>query len=61
MAKSVERAEFFEITENGIKKGLQNAKPFATTNLKEFESWNKMNRGSTRAEGTRWDHSPTHQ
>lgn len=39
MAKSVERAEFFEITENGIRKGLQNAKPFATTNLKEFESW----------------------
>lgn len=39
MAKSVERAEFFEITENGIKKGLENKKPFANTNIKEFDSW----------------------
>ena len=39
LARSVKRAEFFEITEQGIKKGLENAIPFAQTNFKDFESY----------------------
>lgn len=39
LAKSVKRAEFFEITESGIKKGLQNAIPFSQTNFKDYESY----------------------
>ncbi|AHE95270.1 DNA topoisomerase I (plasmid) [Campylobacter fetus subsp. venerealis cfvi03/293] len=39
IAKSVKRAEFHEITESGIKKGLANAVPFASSNLKEFDSF----------------------
>lgn len=39
IAKSVKRAEFHEITESGIKKGLANALPFASSNLKEFDSF----------------------
>lgn len=39
IAKSVKRAEFHEITENGINKGLANAVPFSSSNLKEYESW----------------------
>ena len=38
-AKSVKRAEFHEITESGIKKGLDKAVPFASSNLKEFDSF----------------------
>ncbi|AIR81566.1 DNA topoisomerase I (plasmid) [Campylobacter fetus subsp. venerealis 97/608] len=39
IAKSVKRAEFHEITESGIKKGLANAVPFVSSNLKEFDSF----------------------
>ncbi|MDD7422168.1 type IA DNA topoisomerase [Campylobacter hominis] len=39
IAKSVKRAEFHEITESGIKKGLEKAVPFANSNLKEFDSF----------------------
>ncbi|HDX6258484.1 TPA: type IA DNA topoisomerase [Campylobacter fetus subsp. venerealis] len=39
IAKSVKRAEFHEITQSGIKKGLANAVPFASSNLKEFDSF----------------------
>ncbi|MGX7835292.1 type IA DNA topoisomerase [Campylobacter fetus subsp. venerealis] len=39
IAKSVKRAEFHEITESGIKKGLANAVSFASSNLKEFDSF----------------------
>ncbi|WP_298024800.1 type IA DNA topoisomerase [uncultured Campylobacter sp.] len=39
VAKSVKRAEFHEITESGIKKGLDKAVPFASSNLKEFDSF----------------------
>lgn len=39
IAKSIKRAEFFEITEAGIKKGLENALPFQQTNFKDFESY----------------------
>ena len=39
VAKSVKRAEFHEITENGIEKGLDKAVPFASSNLKEFDSF----------------------
>lgn len=39
IAKSVKRAEFHEITESGIKKGLDRAVPFANSNLKEFDSF----------------------
>ena len=39
IAKSVKRAEFHEITESGIKKGLDRAVPFASSNLKEFDSF----------------------
>ena len=39
IAKSVKRAEFHEITESGIKKGLDKAVPFASSNLKEFDSF----------------------
>lgn len=38
-ANSVKRAEFHEITESGIKKGLDNAIPFSNSNLKEFEAF----------------------
>lgn len=38
-AKSVKRAEFHEITESGIKKGLEKAVPFASSNLKEWDSF----------------------
>ncbi|MCR2100955.1 type IA DNA topoisomerase [Campylobacter upsaliensis] len=38
-AKSVKRAEFFEITQAGIKKGLENAIDFQKTNFKDFESF----------------------
>lgn len=38
-AKSIKRAEFHEITENGVKKGLATALPFNTTNFKEFEAF----------------------
>ncbi|WP_317364016.1 type IA DNA topoisomerase [Campylobacter helveticus] len=38
-AKSVKRAEFFEITETGIKKGLENALPFEKTNFNDFNSF----------------------
>ncbi|TLD82808.1 toprim domain-containing protein, partial [Helicobacter sp. MIT 05-5294] len=37
--KSIKRAEFYEITESGIAKGIQNAIPFLQSNVKEFESW----------------------
>ena len=39
IAKSVKRAEFHEITESGIKRGLDKAVPFASSNLKEFDSF----------------------
>ena len=39
VAKSVKRAEFHEITESGIKKGLDKAVPFSSSNLKEFDSF----------------------
>lgn len=39
IAKSIKRAEFHEITESGIKKGLDKAVPFANSNLKEFDSF----------------------
>ncbi|HDX6250496.1 TPA: type IA DNA topoisomerase [Campylobacter fetus subsp. venerealis] len=39
IAKSIKRAEFHEITESGIKKGLDRAVPFANSNLKEFDSF----------------------
>ena len=39
IANSVKRAEFHEITESGIKKGLEKAVPFANSNLKEFDSF----------------------
>ena len=39
VAKSVKRAEFHEITESGIEKGLDKAVPFASSNLKEFDSF----------------------
>ncbi|MBR6611762.1 MAG: type IA DNA topoisomerase [Campylobacter sp.] len=39
LAKSVKRAEFHEITEAGIQKGLQNAIPFKSANLNEFEAF----------------------
>lgn len=38
-AKSIKRAEFHEITENGVKKGLATALPFNVTNFKEFEAF----------------------
>ena len=37
--KSIKRAEFFEITESGIDKGITNAIPFSQSNTKMFESW----------------------
>ena len=37
--KSIKRAEFFEITEQGIKKGIENSTPFLQSNTKEFEAW----------------------
>lgn len=39
VAKSIYRAEFHEITENGIKKGLKEATPFANTNFKYYDSF----------------------
>lgn len=39
IAKSVKRAEFFEITEAGIKKGLEKAIDFSKTNFKDFEAF----------------------
>ncbi|PSM51243.1 DNA topoisomerase IA [Campylobacter blaseri] len=39
IAKSIKRAEFHEITESGIKKGLDRAVPFTNSNLKEFDSF----------------------
>lgn len=38
-AKSIKRAEFHEITESGIKKGLATMRDFTTTNFKEFEAF----------------------
>lgn len=38
-AKSIKRAEFHEITENGVKKGLATALPFNATNFKKFEAF----------------------
>lgn len=38
-AKSIKRAEFHEITENGVKKGLATTLPFNATNFKEFEAF----------------------
>lgn len=38
-AKNIKRAEFHEITENGVKKGLATALPFNATNFKEFEAF----------------------
>lgn len=38
-AKSIKRAEFHEITENGIKKGLSTMREFTATNFKEFEAF----------------------
>ncbi|MCR2062021.1 type IA DNA topoisomerase [Campylobacter helveticus] len=38
-AKSIKRAEFFEITEAGIKKGLENAIDFHKSNFKDYESY----------------------
>lgn len=37
--KSIKRAEFFEITESGIDKGITNAIPFSQSNTKMFDSW----------------------
>lgn len=39
IAKSVKRAEFYEITQSGIDKGLQNAKAFAHTNTNLYEAF----------------------
>lgn len=39
VAKSIYRAEFHEITENGIKKGLKEATQFANTNFKYYDSF----------------------
>ncbi len=39
VAKSIYRAEFHEITESGIKKGLKEATPFANTNFKYYDSF----------------------
>ena len=39
IAKSVKRAEFHEITENGIKKGLQNAVEFNKSNFNDYEAF----------------------
>lgn len=38
-AQSVKRAEFHEITEQGIKKGLDNAIPFSSSNFNEFSAF----------------------
>ncbi|KGI55671.1 type IA DNA topoisomerase [Campylobacter sp. MIT 97-5078] len=39
IAKSIKRAEFYEITEAGIKKGLANALDFTKSNFNEFEAF----------------------
>lgn len=39
IAKSIKRAEFFEITQSGIEKGLAKAQPFEKTNFKDFEAF----------------------
>lgn len=38
-AQSVKRAEFHEITEQGIRKGLDNAIPFSSSNFNEFSAF----------------------
>lgn len=39
LATSIKRAEFFEITESGIEKGLKEAIPFSQSNFNDYESW----------------------
>ncbi|EAH5770013.1 type IA DNA topoisomerase [Campylobacter jejuni] len=39
IAKSIKRAEFHEITESGINKGLKNAVEFSKSNLNDFEAF----------------------
>lgn len=39
IAKEIYRAEFHEITESGIKKGLKDAKSFTMTNMKMYDSY----------------------
>ena len=39
LAKSIKRAEFFEITESGIEKGIKEAIPFSQSNFNDYESW----------------------
>lgn len=39
VAKEVYRAEFHEITANGIQKGIKEAKPFMNTNLSYYDSF----------------------
>ncbi|WP_301009258.1 type IA DNA topoisomerase [Helicobacter sp. UBA3407] len=39
LATSIKRAEFFEITESGIEKGIKEAIPFAQSNFNDYESW----------------------
>ncbi|EAI8568541.1 type IA DNA topoisomerase [Campylobacter jejuni] len=39
IAKSIKRAEFHEITESGINKGLKNAIEFSKSNLNDFEAF----------------------
>lgn len=39
LAVSIKRAEFFEITESGIEKGIKDAIPFAQSNFNDYESW----------------------
>ncbi|WP_273212070.1 type IA DNA topoisomerase [Helicobacter rodentium] len=39
LAKSIKRAEFFEITESGIEKGIKDAIPFTQSNFNDYESW----------------------
>ncbi|WP_257875450.1 type IA DNA topoisomerase [Helicobacter sp. 12S02232-10] len=39
IAKSVKRAEFHEITESGVRKGLESSLPFNQTNVKFFEAF----------------------
>lgn len=39
LATSIKRAEFFEITESGIEKGIKDAIPFSQSNFNDYESW----------------------
>ncbi|EAK0768207.1 type IA DNA topoisomerase [Campylobacter lari] len=39
IAKSIKRAEFHEITEAGIKKGIENSVEFSRSNLNDFEAF----------------------